>query len=247
MAVVVPLWVHVHMNTIRKIWLIWDMVNDSIWQPPNIHLILDINTLVRITMAGDGPGHHDDRGSITIKFNDKHGNTIDTEFGGNDVYYLGETYSEIYVTEMDPTDITSLVFHWSHGLNILHTKMFVDSIEIDALSSHTSDSKSKPEVMKFCNDELKREGVKSQSLVKILENAIIYAFVFMIGMRLLGFELLAKTTAIQALANATTSNLIVMDELDFQLKSEILNFIIDEMITLFVEHVQRSTKSKLFF
>ena len=38
-----------------------------------------------------------------------------------------------------------------------------------------------------------------------------------------------------------------MDELDFQLKSEILNFIIDEMITLFVEHVQRSTKSKLFF
>ena len=38
--------------------------------------------LLRIKMASSGGNHHDDRGSITIKFNDKNGNTIDTEFGG---------------------------------------------------------------------------------------------------------------------------------------------------------------------
>ncbi|KAI2804432.1 Lipase [Blomia tropicalis] len=117
--------------------------------------------LLRIKMASSGGNHHDDRGSITIKFNDKNGNTIDTEFGGTQVYHLGETYSHIYVTQTDPDDITSLVFHWSHGLNIIHTKMFVESIELDALTSHHTDGKSKPEVLKFCNDDVTKNGAEN--------------------------------------------------------------------------------------
>lgn len=79
-----------------------------------------------------------------------------------EVYHLGQTYSELFVTENDPTQIQSIDFQWTHGvLNIFHSKLYIDKLEVDALSSHTSNSTSKPDVIQFCNEEATKYGAEN--------------------------------------------------------------------------------------
>lgn len=64
----------------------------------------------------------------------------------------GHSYSSLIVSDMKPSDLDRIQFKWSHGFNIIHHRMYIESLKVIPLSS-TSATLKTPHHLSFETDE----------------------------------------------------------------------------------------------
>ncbi|KPM06585.1 hypothetical protein QR98_0050620 [Sarcoptes scabiei] len=78
-------------------------------------------------------------GRILLKFvNFYDDQKSDAHFNQKDEKFLSSTsYQHVLVTDINPNDLNSIVFKWTHGWTLFKKRIFIENIEVVPLSTRS--------------------------------------------------------------------------------------------------------------